>query len=79
MNLDLEVCTGDFLAIFGPNGAGKTTLLKMVAGLTQPTSGDIQFTSQDGHPGRERVGYVSHQSFLYNELTGIENLIFYKI
>lgn len=77
LNVDLEVCTGDFLAIFGPNGAGKTTLLKMVAGLTQPTSGDIQFTSQDGHSGRERVGYVSHQSFLYNELTGIENLIFY--
>ena len=75
--VDLEVCKGDFLAIFGPNGAGKTTLLRMVAGLTQPTSGDIQFTSKDDHSGRERVGYVSHQSFLYNELTGIENLVFY--
>ena len=77
LNVDLEVCSGDFLAIFGPNGAGKTTLLRMVAGLTQPTSGEIQFTSQDLHSGRERVGYVSHQSFLYNELTGIENLVFY--
>jgi heme exporter protein A len=77
LNLDLEVFSSDFLAIFGPNGAGKTTLLRMVSGLTQPTSGDIHFTSQDDHSGRERVGYVSHQSFLYNELTGIENLVFY--
>lgn len=76
-DMDLEVCAADFLAIFGPNGAGKSTLLKLVAGLTQPTSGDIQFTSLDHHSGRERVGYVSHQSFLYNELTGIENLVFY--
>ena len=77
LNVDLAVCAGDFLAIFGPNGAGKTTLLKMVAGLTQPTTGELQFTSSGGSSGRERVGYVSHQSFLYNELTGIENLVFY--
>ncbi|MEE8348219.1 MAG: heme ABC exporter ATP-binding protein CcmA, partial [Acidobacteriota bacterium] len=77
INVDLEVCFGDFLVIFGPNGAGKTTLLRMVAGLTQPTRGEISFSSQDGPSKRERVGYVSHQSFLYNQLTGIENLIFY--
>ena len=77
LDVDLEVCRGDFLAIFGPNGAGKTTLLRMVSGLTQPTSGSIQFESNDDHSGRDRVGYVSHQSFLYNELTGIENLVFY--
>ena len=77
LGVDLEVARGDFLAMFGPNGAGKTTLLRMVSGLTQPTSGDIQFKSNDDHSGRDRVGYVSHQSFLYNELTGIENLVFY--
>lgn len=76
-DVDLEICVGDFLAIFGPNGAGKTTLLKVIAGLTQPTSGTVQFALQNYKIGREKVGYVSHQSFLYNELTGTENLMFY--
>ena len=76
-NVDLEVDRGDFLAIFGPNGAGKTTLLRMIAGLTQPTNGEIQFGLGTDNSGRDRVGYVSHQSFLYNELTGFENLLFY--
>ncbi|MDA2927988.1 heme ABC exporter ATP-binding protein CcmA [Acidobacteria bacterium AH-259-G07] len=76
-NLDLEVYPGDFLAIFGPNGAGKTTLLRIIASLTQPTSGTIEFTQKNSSQNRQQVGYVSHQSLLYNELTGFENLLFY--
>ncbi|MFQ5930272.1 MAG: heme ABC exporter ATP-binding protein CcmA, partial [Acidobacteriota bacterium] len=76
-NLDLEVYPGDFLAIFGPNGAGKTTLLRIVASLTQPTSGTIEFSLKNSGQDRQQVGYVSHQSLLYNELTGFENLLFY--
>ena len=75
--VDLEVCSGDFLVIFGPNGAGKTTLLKMIASLTEPTSGEIQFSIEGGDQNGSRVGYVSHQSLLYNELSGFENLLFY--
>jgi len=75
--VDLEVSQGDSLAIFGPNGAGKTTLLRVIASLTQPTSGDIEFAFEGEHHSRNRVGYVSHLSLLYNELTGFENLLFY--
>lgn len=76
-DVDLEVFSGDFLVIFGPNGAGKTTLLRMIASLTEPTSGEIQFSIGGGNQNGSRVGYVSHQSLLYNELSGFENLLFY--
>jgi len=76
-NVDLEVSQGDSLAIFGPNGAGKTTLLRVIASLTQPTSGEIEFAFKGDNQSRNRVGYVSHLSLLYNELTGFENLLFY--
>jgi len=76
-NVNLKVFPGDFLTIFGPNGAGKTTLLRIIASLTQPTVGHIEFSEENVNKGRAQVGYVSHQSFLYNELTGFENLEFY--
>ena len=74
-NVDLEISRGDCLAIFGPNGAGKTTLLRVIASLTQPTNGEISFKGHNRR--RDGVGYVSHLSLLYNELTGMENLLFY--
>lgn len=76
-NVNLEIRQGDFLAIFGPNGAGKTTLLKMVASLLPPSSGQVVFLPDGSAPNRSEVGYVSHQTLLYNELTGRENLAFY--
>lgn len=75
-NVDLEVFTGDFLAIFGPNGAGKSTLLRVVASLTKPTTGEVSFSGSG--QGRRDVGYVSHQSLLYNQMSGLENLVFYS-
>jgi len=73
--VNLEIFPGDFLAIFGPNGAGKTTLLRVIASLIRPTRGRVEFT--DGQRARSQVGYVSHQSLLYPDLSGIENLVFY--
>ena len=77
-NLDLEVRAGDFMVIFGPNGAGKTTLLQMLASLSRPTKGKLEWCTPD--PDRERcgIGYVSHQSLLYSELSGLENLEFFS-
>ena len=40
-NLDLQIPTGDFIAIMGPSGSGKTTLLNLLGGLDRPTSGTI--------------------------------------
>jgi ABC-type sugar transport system ATPase subunit len=39
--LDLRVADGEFVSISGPSGCGKSTLLDMIAGLAQPTSGEI--------------------------------------
>jgi len=49
----------------------------MVASLLSPTSGKITFSPDGSSPNRREVGYVSHQTLLYNELSGRENLVFY--
>ena len=63
---------GQTLAIFGPNGAGKSTLLKVLAGLIRPQAGSVQVTG-----GRRAIGWISHQSHLYEHLTVRENLLFW--
>src|SRR3990167_3683398 len=78
INLKLE--KGSFLAIFVPNGAGKTTLLKVLSHLIKPTSGTVKINGillhdEDGEI-RKNIGVVSHNSFLYNNLTPYENLEF---
>jgi heme exporter protein A len=79
--LDLLLESGVFLTIFGPNGAGKTTLMKVLATLTRPTEGSVLVGGKDvvreAATVRKRVGVISHNTFLYAQLTGIENLEFY--
>ena len=76
----LRVGPGELVAIFGPNGAGKTTLLRMLGGLVRPTAGHVTIAGRDLRAGdpeaRRPVGLVSHQSFLYDDLTALENLAF---
>ncbi|HEV8149623.1 MAG TPA: heme ABC exporter ATP-binding protein CcmA [Gemmatimonadales bacterium] len=69
--LSLSVQAGECHLIVGPNGAGKTTLLRLLAGLARPTAGTVVIEG-----GRRRIGLLSHQSQLYNELTAVENLAF---
>lgn len=78
--LDLSVPRASVMALFGPNGAGKTTLLRILAGLTSPTRGSVAIL---GRPApvdartRGRIGVVSHETFLYGDLTARENLAYY--
>ncbi len=79
--IDLEVSQGESVVIFGPNGAGKTTLIKVLATIMKSSSGTVSIEGRDiNHQAEEvrrRIGVVTHQTFLYNNLTAYENLDFY--
>ena len=72
---------GRCLVVLGPNGAGKTTLLRVLAALVKPDTGTVHVAGYDRRRQpmqvRSSVGFLSHQSFLYDELTPRENLRFY--
>ncbi len=76
----LSIQPGEAVLLYGPNGAGKTTLLRTLATLTRPTEGQVLFGGEDVHrnsgASKARVGFVSHSTFLYGELTARENLRF---
>jgi heme ABC exporter ATP-binding subunit CcmA len=78
-NLDLAVQPGEVILLAGPNGAGKSTLLRCVAGLIRPIRGTVRIQDRElrSDPGaRLLVGFLSHQNFLYEDLTARENLRF---
>jgi heme ABC exporter ATP-binding subunit CcmA len=81
LDIDLELPWGEVLSLFGPNGAGKTTLVRLLAGLARPTDGSIRIAGLNpetrGIDVRRLLGVVTHQTFLYDELTARENLRFY--
>ena len=79
--IDLCIEQGQRVALLGANGAGKTTLMRILAGVAQPDLGtarvgglDIQ---RDAQAVRSMVGFVAHQPYLYEELTALENLVFF--
>jgi heme exporter protein A len=79
-SVSLRIKEGEFLAFSGPNGAGKTTLLKIIATHISPSSGTVKIFGEDALKGcetRRRIGLVTHESFLYDELSVRENLLFY--
>lgn len=81
--LSLTVQRGEFVALMGPSGSGKTTLLNLVAGIDQPTSGQVLIHGQDisklsrGKLARWRaanVGYIFQLYHLIPVLTAYENV-----
>jgi heme exporter protein A len=80
--VDLAIHAGESVLLLGPNGAGKSTLLRILATLIRPTAGTLaifgeETGSADRLALRRRIGFLSHQTFLYDHLTGLENLEFY--
>ncbi len=79
--VSLGVKRGESAFLYGPNGAGKTTLLRMLASLARPSSGQVFFDGRniehDGTRAKASIGFVSHATFLYGELTVRENLKFF--
>lgn len=79
--VDLKLHHGEFMTVFGPNGAGKTTLIKILSAILRPTAGTVKISGQelqkDEGEIRKKIGLLSHNSFLYSNLTAQENLKFY--
>ncbi len=83
-NINLEVKTGEFLAIMGKSGAGKSTLMYQMSILDEPTSGEIIIdgtdilslsTKEKTEFRLNRLGYVFQDYALVPELTAIENIM----
>src|SRR5580698_931518 len=72
-----EFDAGRFHAILGDNGAGKTTLLRALAGLAQPTRGEISILGKAPRDASREIGYMAHPSLLYDEMGGLENLRYF--
>ena len=72
-----EFDAGRFHAILGENGAGKTTLLRALAGLAQPTRGEISIFGKSPREACREIGYMAHPSLLYDEMSGMENLRYF--
>ena len=79
--VDLDVPWGQTLSLVGANGSGKTTLLKILATLSKPDSGQAIIAGfgleRSGSSIRRRIGVVTHEPLLYDDLTARENLRFY--
>jgi branched-chain amino acid transport system ATP-binding protein len=78
--IDLEVNSGEVLAVLGPNGAGKSTLLLTLAGLLPPVDGTVEIAGKRAKPGSARranqagVVLVPDSRALFTQLTAVENL-----
>lgn len=75
----VEVARGEVRLLVGPNGSGKSTLARLAAGLLRPTGGAVRVLGRDprGDGGsRGEIGFVGHQSLLYEDLSPRENLAF---
>ena len=80
-DLDLTVHEGEIFGLLGPNGAGKTTTIRMLCGILIPSSGEghvLGFDiAREPEQIKKRIGYMSQQFSLYNDLTAVENMRFY--
>ncbi len=79
--VSFTVGAGEVFGWLGPNGAGKTTTIRILLGLLKPTSGSVSVLGFDpaaqAMAMRSRVGYMTQQFTLYNDLTARENIRFY--
>jgi ABC-2 type transport system ATP-binding protein len=78
--ISFSVKKGEVFGFLGPNGAGKTTTINMLTGLAKPSAGEIRIAGYDGSKEIKKVqqiiGIVPDESNLYDEMSGLDNLLF---
>src|SRR5215510_9989039 len=81
-HLNIQIQPGEIVGIIGHNGAGKSTTLKMIAGLVEPTSGQVQVMGHDMQREnikvKQRIGYLPEESSLYDAMTARQYLLFFS-
>lgn len=71
---DLDVFEGEFLSMFGPNGCGKTTLINMIAGITDPDEGAIEFISRRNLNSAVGIVFQNYEQSLMPWRTCLDNV-----
>lgn len=74
-NLSFTVDEGEFISIVGPSGCGKSTLLSSIAGLLQPSAGEIYIDGERITSTSDRIGYMFQQDDLFEWRTILQNVI----
>jgi len=78
-DVDLDIASGELLALLGPSGCGKTTLLRIIAGLETADSGNIFFSGEDTtdkHVRERQIGFVFQHYALFRHMTVADNVAF---
>jgi len=80
-SVDLSINESEIFGFLGPNGAGKTTAVKVLNGMLQPTEGSCSIFGIDSSSAAEKIhamcGVVTEHAQMYNNLTGLQNLLFF--
>lgn len=81
-NITLEVSKGEKVLILGGNGSGKSTLFNIASGLLPPLEGSVRILYKNAYPRNpeiyRKVGLITHNPFLFRNMTVMENLIFFS-
>jgi lipooligosaccharide transport system ATP-binding protein len=81
-NIDLDICSGECFGLLGPNGAGKSTIINMTYGAVQRSSGELSVFGLDPNTQsreiKKRLGVVTQENALDENLTVIENMLIYS-
>ncbi len=79
--LTIEINKGELFGLVGPDGAGKTTTMRLLTAIMDPTSGEAWVAGRsiltEGERIKEKIGYMSQRFGLYEDLTVMENILFY--
>ncbi|MEI7885632.1 MAG: ABC transporter ATP-binding protein [Clostridia bacterium] len=77
--INFETRRGEIVGLLGPSGSGKTTLVKNIVGMNNPNQGEVIVlnTKMPSLEVVKRIGYMAQADALYDDLSGLDNLLFF--